>query len=56
MSHALNKVANSDLENSECKKLDPVLTHLLDVLAREAARRDYASLPFSSSDDDEAAQ
>jgi hypothetical protein len=54
MGHALNKIANS-FENSEDKKLDPILTKLIDALAREAARRDYASLPLSSSDDDGAA-
>jgi hypothetical protein len=57
MSHALkNTIENFDVENSEEKNLHSGLIKLIDALAREAARRDYASLPIDTSHQTGAAQ
>jgi hypothetical protein len=57
MSHALkNTIENFDVENSEVENFHQGLIKLIDALAREAARRDYASLPIDPSHETGAAQ
>ena len=47
---------NTHPRNTETPNLDPGLGKLIEALAREAARRDHASLPTNASDESETAR
>ena len=55
MGHTVQTI-KEDSDYRETREFDSGLTKLIDALAREAARRDYAKLPISPFLDQEAAK